>query len=64
MSYTGGVLSGWRGLPIPFYSCGMWGDTFRTLNQCEEGLYEPASSCPFMVVKFVLIVMTCVSLFL
>jgi len=32
----GGVKSGWRGLPVMYYECGMWGDTFFQGNQCLQ----------------------------
>lgn len=28
ISDTGGVPEGWKGLPLPYYQCGVWGDTF------------------------------------
>lgn len=33
----GGVADGWRGLPLPYYQCGTWGDTLYTANQCIQG---------------------------
>jgi hypothetical protein len=42
---TGGVNEGWRGLPIPYYQCGVWGDTISKITRCVQGMIIPQSSC-------------------
>ena len=37
LAEPGGVQNGWRGLPIPFYECGSWGDTIYDIKQCTSG---------------------------
>ncbi len=37
LAEPGGIQSGWRGLPIPFYECGTWGDTMHEMKQCVSG---------------------------
>ncbi len=37
LAEPGGVKNGWRGLPIPFYQCGVWGDTYSQADQCVQG---------------------------
>lgn len=37
LAEPGGVNNGWRGLPIPYYQCGTWGDTYYNANQCIQG---------------------------
>ena len=32
--HSGGIEPGWRGLPIPFYYFGVWGDSMTDLSQC------------------------------
>lgn len=52
----GGVSPGWRGLPIPYYECGVWGDTNRDIEQCVSGdirimpTMETSKKCWFDVV--------------
>ena len=45
LAEPGGMTNGWRGLPIPYWWCGVWGDSCHAISQCVQGMSEPLSSC-------------------